>query len=630
MAALSRAVLRSGMTRRLPLPAGRAIGLLLLVAFLIVRYHDAFHLPFLNDDYVFLDHVRGQPFTALWGFRNLAFHWWRPWSREFHYWWLERAFGPQEPAFHVASVVLAGGVLAAYWALARRLIGAPGAVIAAAGAATLPGWGLLLLWAAGAQDLWMMFLSLLALLAWHAGRPGWAALAFAFALASKETAALLPLLFLAHDAWVARRPVRDSALRLLPSLVILGLWALAHPLVLGRFGSSAPSVVPPSPAAIPPWLVVLDSARAAFSLDRWPAPENGWAGVAGDALRGALLLALFVELLARPDARRADVLGGSRATASTGTARLPGSGAFPFAFAWWLCGTLPLLLPGLGWHAYYAHFAGLGVWLATGRLLARRTAIATVLVAALAALGAARAATPSQDWGEAAYQRRAGSFVANIRMQLLALVRQPEPHTRLWFVRLPNNVGFLAGNGPAVRVWYGDPTLQAGYYSAYRPRAANEPVGPDRFFRMDEAGELREIDRGDTTAVATTAAATADTAGRATDPRWQSDQASLAAALARGRNWRGAAAEYRRLAIAFPDSAGYALDAATAFLQAGDSAAGYQWLREAARRPGAPPELLQALGAPAKEPPKPPNPASRGSRRRITGTHPESARPHRR
>jgi hypothetical protein len=72
---------------------------------------------------------------------------------------------------------------------------------------------------------------------------------------------------------------------------------------------------------------------------------------------------------------------------------------------------------------------------------------------------------------------------------------------------------------------------------------------------------------------------------------------SLAHTLAGGKDWRGAAAEFRRLAIAFPDSAGYAFDAATAFMQAGDSTAGIQWLREAARRPGAPAEVVRAVKA---------------------------------
>jgi hypothetical protein len=89
--------------------------------------------------------------------------------------------------------------------------------------------------------------------------------------------------------------------------------------------------------------------------------------------------------------------------------------------------------------------------------------------------------------------------------------------------------------------------------------------------------------------------------------------------MAAGKDWRGAAAEYRRLAIAFPDSSGYAFDAATAFMQAGDSAAAYDWLREAARRPGALPELVEALrGRPGATPePKPTKPRTR---RKLSGS----------
>ena len=83
MAALKRSGVRGGTA----LPAGRAVGLSLLLLFLFARFRDGLGLPFLNDDYVFLDHVSQKPFGALWGFQELAFHWWRPWSREFHYWW---------------------------------------------------------------------------------------------------------------------------------------------------------------------------------------------------------------------------------------------------------------------------------------------------------------------------------------------------------------------------------------------------------------------------------------------------------------------------------------------------------------------------------------------------------------
>ena len=568
------------------------LGVFLLGLFLFARFGDAFRMPFLNDDYVFLDHVSGRGFASLWGFRELAFHWWRPWSREFHYWWLQRAFGPVEWPFHAMSLLLSTGVLAAFWALARRLAGAPAAAIAVAGAATLPGWGLLMLWAAGAQDLWMLLLSLLALLAWRADRVGFAAVIYALALASKETAAPLVLLFLAHDRWVARRAWPETALRIVPALVVALAWALAHPLVLGRLWAATPVSVEPSAAAVSPWTAALRSALSAFSLDVWPSPDGGWRTVWWDGLRGALLLMCFVELLARPDARPSDMLGGTRA------ARM--RGVMPFAFAWWACGTLPLLLPGLGWHAYYAHFAALGVWLAVGRLLARQSGVALVLVGVLGFLGAGRAATESQDWGESAYQRRAGAFVSQIKERLLGAYPKMEKHARLWFVRLPNNVGFLAGDGPVVRVWYRDRTLQAGYYSAYRARGAGEPDGPDHFFRMDEAGQFREVQRdgsGDVEPAPSPAEAAADSGRSTQDPRWERDRVALAHALAAGRDWRGAAAEYRRLAIAYPDSSGYALDAATSFMQAGDSTAGLQWLREAARRPGAPAEVVNAVRA---------------------------------
>jgi hypothetical protein len=593
------------------LPGGRTVGLLLLALLLFARFRDAFGLPFLNDDYVFLDHVAGKGFGALWGMGDLAFHWWRPWSREFHYWWLQRAFGPVEWPFHAASLVLAAGVLAVYWALARRLAGAAGGAIAVAGAVTLPGWGLMLLWSAGAQDLWMVLLSLVALLAWNANRVGLAAAAYALALASKETAAPLPLLFLAHDSFVGRKTLPESLVRLAPALIVGAAWAIAHPLVLGRFWAGAPTPLPPSPAAVPAWMDVLQSGLSVLSLDVWPAPEGGWGAVWWDALRSVLLVVLFVELFARPDLKPAGVIGESRATSRRG--------AGTFAITWWGAATVPLLAPGLGSQAYYAHFAALGAWLAFGKILARRPNAALAIVSVLAVIGAGRAMTPSSDWGEAAYQRRAGAFVKQIRDYLRAAHPRFEPHARLWFVRLPNNVGFLAGDGPAVRVWYRDRTLQAGYYSAYAPRPAGAPYGPDHFFRMDESGRLQEIHRASLDPSSAAATAASDSLERLANPRWHTDRLSLATAFAAGGDWRRAAAEYRRLALAFPDSSAFAFDAASAFLQAGDTAAALEWFREAARRPGASPEMIEAARELAPPEPPPPPRRRRGGGTRTRG-----------
>ena len=54
--------------------------------FLASAYADAWSIPFINDDYIFLDKTRGASFLSLWAPKALAFHWYRPWSRELHYW----------------------------------------------------------------------------------------------------------------------------------------------------------------------------------------------------------------------------------------------------------------------------------------------------------------------------------------------------------------------------------------------------------------------------------------------------------------------------------------------------------------------------------------------------------------
>src|SRR5689334_3621668 len=123
-------------------PAGRGrlrdlIGLALLAGFLGVAFHDAFQLPFLNDDYTFLERTRDASFASLWGFQRLAFQWYRPWSRDLHFWWLQRWFGPDEAVFHLANLVLGLACLILFAILARRIAGARASAWAVAAAAAL-------------------------------------------------------------------------------------------------------------------------------------------------------------------------------------------------------------------------------------------------------------------------------------------------------------------------------------------------------------------------------------------------------------------------------------------------------------------------------------------------------------
>jgi len=164
----------------------------LLALYGAFQYRFVFGLPFVSDDYTILDKVGHATFASLWTAEHPLWGWYRPWSRELHFWTLSRLFGPGELPFHAASLLLWNGVLTAYFLFVRRLQGTPAAVVATAGAATLAAWGSALSWAAGAQELWMLLFALLFLHAVARRSFVAALLALAGALLSKETAAILP------------------------------------------------------------------------------------------------------------------------------------------------------------------------------------------------------------------------------------------------------------------------------------------------------------------------------------------------------------------------------------------------------------------------------------------------------
>ena len=97
-----------------------ALALACLLGFALVVYGPALDLPFLGDDYVFLDKTRFARFTELWSFANTNFGWYRPWSRELHFWVLQRLVGAHELAFRTVSVMLWLWGLLAYMSLVRE------------------------------------------------------------------------------------------------------------------------------------------------------------------------------------------------------------------------------------------------------------------------------------------------------------------------------------------------------------------------------------------------------------------------------------------------------------------------------------------------------------------------------
>ena len=136
-------------------------------------------------------------------------------------------------------------------------------------------------------------------------------------------------------------------------------------------------------------------------------------------------------------------------------------------------------------------------------------------------------------------------------------------------------MGFLIGDAPSLRIWYGDSTLRGGYYREFRSRPSGVPTGADRFFRYDTtAGWIEVVLDAEDVLVA-----------RQKNPRWREDHEHVALTLERGRDWRMAEAEYAKLADAFPDSIVYPYSAALAALARGDSSGARRWLGRAAAIP---------------------------------------------
>jgi hypothetical protein len=131
----------------------------------------------------------------------------------------------------------------------------------------------------------------------------------------------------------------------------------------------------------------------------------------------------------------------------------------------------------------------------------------------LALLRGADSKTMSWDWGEW-FWLRSGSFLSAIRSELLREHPTLPPHTRIYLGRIPNNIGLIAGQSPALRVWYRDTTLNATFYSNYRPRGATAPKGEDLFFRFDSSQVLEEVVAGPEDI----------DAARRSNPEWEDDR----------------------------------------------------------------------------------------------------------
>jgi hypothetical protein len=208
-----------------------------------------------------------------------------------------------------------------------------------------------------------------------------------------------------------------------------------------------------------------------------------------------------------------------------------------FALVWAAMGWLPLLSRSISWHAYYGCLGALGAWLAIALFLERWPGIAVAMVLGLALLRGAEASVPSWDWGSEWYQRRAGEIQQAIHDELLREHPTLPSHSRVYLAHIPNNVGLIAGRSPALRVWYRDTTLQAGFYSTYRPRAEGAPKGADYFFRLDTLSGMVEVHAGPEDLTLATEE----------NPGWERDHMNLALLFLHSGDVKRAAEEFEKL-----------------------------------------------------------------------------------
>jgi hypothetical protein len=225
----------------------------------------------------------------------------------------------------------------------------------------------------------------------------------------------------------------------------------------------------------------------------------------------------------------------------------------------------------------------MGAWLAIALVLARSRTASIALVTTLLVLRAGRAVTPLHDWGEESYVRRAGEFLSFMRSDLEKKVADPKPNSRFFFDAVPSEVGFLVGNGPSLRAWYGDNTLSGGFYGDFRARPASSQ-GEDYFFRYDSTSGWVPVIQGPENVAA----------ARRLNPHWATDHELVAISFALGGDWIRAAREYVKLARVYPDTSLYAYYAGSASLSAGDSVTARYWLARAARFPDATERMREA------------------------------------
>ena len=528
------------------------------------------YVPFLtqgfsNDDFTILDKVRDRPLSHLVGYSELLAGWWRPLSRELHFAMLERCFRGSSAVAHTLNLVLWLGVVVLAFTLLRRLVGPALAIPALAGSVAAGSWGILVLWASGSQDLWMLVLGLAFLIAFDARR-AWTSAAFLLgALLAKETAVLLlPLgLWLRLLREGGSRPSRREAW---PLLLVLMAWFAAHPSLGGRLLFGMKSGIVPVPESQRSWSNVLWFA-APLNLEYRPglADDLPWRAIEGivwaAGIAGLSLWGLSASPpLTRERRRRILLLG----------------------LGWWMIAWAPMAATFLRWHSYYGWIGLPGLWLVLIALGFGRGPWLVLILAVAAYLRPFAAHAPVDDWGTEEYQRRAAENLDRLRSGLKAHLPILPLRSRIFLGALPDGVGFHTGvrQSTPLRVWYRDSTVSGCLFSEYVVRPTDQP-GRDWFFVVTKDVRLLPVADG--------RVPVPDSLRQ--DPLWSAAEEHVAHAFSLSGEHAKARDGFARLAATFPEDPRHAFHLAEAWEALGDEHRGTVWRNRADSLVGSPPRL---------------------------------------
>jgi hypothetical protein len=477
------------------------LGLAALVLLAVARYGWAIDVSFVNDDFLFLERARTSSFLDNWNFHDALGNVYRPLTRNLYFWLGLKLFGREPAGYHAVNLALVGLSLVLAALLARRLIAEAGGERPDSGQAD--GAGLLTAlffglhpaagtpasWVCGVQDLLAIDLALAAGLAHLAGRRVLYVVLYVAALLSKETAAFLFVLMGSWDLIVRRTGWRLALGRQAPVVAIFVLWLAGNRwLPWHDLGSTIHSREPGRPSLLGRFDLgtVGLTLRALFVVQpfetyRWP---HGLAATASQILLAASILVIAWSAPAPAQlARRSQGIVGLLA----------------FGVLWSLSSILPLVtvISHFVYYAYYPAF-GLSLLIATLAVIflahpgAARLAAGTGVAVLVAALVSAAGIAYPAALCDAHNIRRASAHLHNFRADLLRLHPTFPESARVYLWNIPYWIGFQLADGPALRVWYGDPTLVGQFLSKYVPTSQH----PDFFFGHDDKMHLIEMVRG--------------------------------------------------------------------------------------------------------------------------------------